>query len=233
MGATLRDSAARDKRRMSRESVKTEFDTRARWSYCALQQLLQCSSNRTIRSTRMIEQIQDFVSEQTAAITSQVKKLRKESTATVRDAVVDSAGNIKMLKTPVRVIARSGVKMTSVSQTAVASLIELQSDMVTSALSDVALRLERAARADGIVDLVRDQFELAHATRGRVVEDAQRAVQIFKVAGRDLKGVATHVYERIVDTAEEKAAPVAKTTKRKAKRVVRKAGTRTRARKAA
>ncbi len=143
----------------------------------------------------MIEQIQDFMSEQTAAITTKVNQIRKESTATMREAVVDSAGNIKSLKSPIRVIARSGVKLTSVSQTAVASLIELQSDVVTSALSDVALRLERAARADGIVDLVRDQFELANATRGRVVEDAQRAVQIFKVAGRDLKGVATHVYE--------------------------------------
>ncbi|MCJ7452999.1 MAG: hypothetical protein MUO39_11075 [Steroidobacteraceae bacterium] len=184
----------------------------------------------------MIEQIQDFVSEQTAAITSKVKQIREESTTTVRDAVVESAGSIKSLKSPVRVIARSGVKLTSVSQTAVASLIELQSDVLTSALSDVALRLERAARADGIVDLVRDQYELAYATRGRVVEDAQRAMQIFKVAGRDMKGVATHVYETIVDTAEEKAAPVAKAAKRakrKTKRVVRKAKTKTRARKTA
>lgn len=184
----------------------------------------------------MIEQIQDFVSEQTAAISTKVKQIRKESSETVRDAVVDSAGNIKSLKSPVRVIARSGVKLTSVSQTAVASLIELQSDVLTSALSDVALRLERAARADGIVELVRDQYELAHATRGRVVEDAQRAVEIFKVAGRDLKGVATHVYERIVETGEDKAAPAAKTAKtakRKTTRVARKAKTRTRARKAA
>jgi len=178
----------------------------------------------------MIEQIQDFVSEQTAAITSQVQKFRKESVETVRDAVVGSADNIKSLKSPVRVIARSGVKVTNVSQTAVASLIELQSDVLTSALSDMALRLERAARADNIVELVRDQVELAHATRGRVVEDAQRAVEIFKTAGRDLKGVATHVYERIVETAEP-TAPAVKTAKRKVKRAVRK--TTTRARKAA
>lgn len=177
----------------------------------------------------MIEQIQDFVSERKSAITDQVQKFRKESVETVRDAVAGSADNIKALKSPVRTIARSGVKVTSVSQTAFASLIELQSDIVTSTLTDVALRLERAARADNIVDLVRDQFELAQATRGRVVEDAQRAVEIFKVAGRDLKGVATHAYERFLETAEEKA-PVAKTAKRKAKRAVRK--TTTRARKA-
>ena len=178
----------------------------------------------------MIEQIQDFMSEQTAAITSQVEKFRKDSVETVRDAFAGSAGSLKSLKSPVRVIARSGVKVTNVSQTAVAGLIELQSDMLTSALSDVALRLERAARADSIVELVRDQFELAQATRGRVVDDAQRAVQIIKVAGRDLKGVATHAYERFVETTEEKV-PAVRTAKRKAKRAVRK--TTTRARKAA
>jgi len=175
----------------------------------------------------MIEQIQDFVSEQTAALSSQVKKFRKDSVGTVRDAVAGSADNIKSLKSPVRVIARSGVKVTNVSQTAVAGLIELQSDIVTSALTDVALRLERAARADSIVEMVRDQFELAQATRGRVVEDAQRAVEIFKVAGRDLKDVATHTYERFVETAEEKA-PAVRRAKSKAKRTVRKTATRAR-----
>jgi hypothetical protein len=170
------------------------------------------------------------VSEQTSAITGQVRKLRKESVETVREAVVGSAENVKALKTPVRVFARSGVKLTSVSQTAVSSLIELQSDMLTSALSDVALRLERAARAENIVDLVRDQFELIPATRTRVVEDAQRAAHIFKVAGRDLRNVATHTLERVVETTEEKY-PEVKTAKRKAKTAVRK--TKARVRKAA
>jgi hypothetical protein len=191
-----------------------------------MQQLLQCSS-RTTQEPQMIEQIQDFMSEQTAAISSQVKKFRKDSVETVRDAVSVSADNLKSLKTPVRVIARSGVKVTNVSQTAVASLIELQSDILTSTLTGMALRLERAARADGIVELVRDQFELTQATRSRVVEEAQRAAEIFKVASRDLKTVATHAYERFSETAEVKA-PAVKTAKRKAKRAVRKTTARAR-----
>jgi hypothetical protein len=184
-----------------------------------MQQLLQCSS-RTTQEPQMIDQIQDFMSEQTAAISSQVKKFRKDSVETVRDAVSVSADNLKSLKSPVRVIARSGVKVTNVSQTAVASLIELQSDILTATLTGMALRLERAARADGIVDLMRDQIELTQATRGRVIEEAQRAAEIFKVAGRDLKNVATHAYERFSETAEVKA-PAVKTAKRKAKRAVR------------
>jgi hypothetical protein len=175
----------------------------------------------------MIAQMQEFVVEQTAALGSQVEKMRKESVETVREVVVDSAEGLKSLKSPVRTLARSGVKITTVSQTAVASLIELQSDMLTSALSDAALRLERASRAGTIVDLVRDQFEMLPATRARIVEDAQRAAVIFKHAGRDLRGVAANLYERVVEPAEDKI-PAAKTVRRKAKRTVRKTTTRVR-----
>lgn len=169
----------------------------------------------------MINQMQEFVAEQAAALTSQVEKMRKESVETVREAVVGSASSLKSLKSPVRTLARSGIKITTVSQTAVASLIELQSDMLTSAISDAALRLERASRADNLVELVREQVEMIPATRDRIVEDAQRAALIFKHAGRDLRGVATNLYERVVETAEENL-PEVTVTKRRAKAGARK-----------
>jgi len=182
----------------------------------------------------MINQMQDFVAEQTSALTGQIQKFGKDSVETVREAVVGSADTLKALKSPVRVFARSGVKLTTVSQTAVASLIELQSDMLTSALSDAALRLERASRADNVVDLVRDQIELIPATRDRIVEDAQRAVQIFKHAGRDVRGVVKHVYERVVEPVEDKIPEVkVKVQKRKPAAVKRAAAKKTRARKTA
>ena len=181
----------------------------------------------------MIAEMQDFVTEQASALSGQVQKIRKESVETAREAAVDSAEGLKSLKSPVRQIARSSVKLTAVSQSAVASLIELQSDMVTSALNDAALRLERASRASSLVDLFRDQYQLLPATRERIVEDAQRAVQIFKTAGRDIRGVASNVYERIVEPVEEKIPEVkvkVKVSKRraakpkaKAKRPARKA----------
>lgn len=182
----------------------------------------------------MINQVQEFVAEQAAALGSQLEKMRKESVETVREAAVDSASGLKSLKSPVRTLARSGIKITSVSQTAVASLIELQSDMLTSAISAAALRLERASRADNIVELVREQFEMIPATRARLVEDAHRAALIFKHAGRDLRGVAANLYERVVETAEENIPEVtvtkrrAKAGARKTKAVVRKTATRAR-----
>jgi hypothetical protein len=175
----------------------------------------------------MITQMQEFVAEQSAAFQGQIERMAKESVENVRETVVGSAETLKSLKSPVRTIARSGVKLTTVSQTAVASLIELQSDVLTSAISDAALRLERASRAENLIDLVRDQFEMIPATRARIVEDAHRAAMIFKHAGRDLRGVASHLYERVVETAEEKV-PEVKIVKRKTKRAVRKTTARAR-----
>jgi len=188
--------------------------------------MLQRSSPEPEEPT-MMTQMQDFVSETTSALTGQVQKIRKDSVETVREAVVGSADNLKSLKAPVRVFARSGVKLTTVSQTAVSSLIELQSDVLTSALSEAALRLEKAARAENVIELVRDQFEMLPATRARIVEEAQRAVEIFKVAGRDMKNVATHAYEMVTESAEDKI-PEVRTAKRKVKTAVRKAKTRVR-----
>jgi gas vesicle protein len=189
--------------------------------------MLRRSSPSHIKELTMIAQMQDFVAEQTAILQDQVEKIRKDSVETVREAVVGSAENLKALKSPVRTLARSGVKVTAVSQNAVASLIELQSDMLTSALSDAALRLERASRADNVIELVREQVEMIPATRARIVEDAQRAALIFKHAGRDLRGVATSLYERVLETAEENV-PEVKVVKRKAKRAARKAPARAR-----
>jgi hypothetical protein len=177
----------------------------------------------------MIAQMQELMTEKTQALADQVQKMRKESAESVREAFSGSAESLKAMKSPVRVLARSGIKVSAVSQTAVQSLIELQSDVITSALTDVALRLERATRAENVVDFVKDQIELLPATRARIVEDATRVVTIFKSAGRDLRTVATHAYEMVTETAEEHA-PAAKPARRKGKRAVRKT---TRARKAA
>lgn len=175
----------------------------------------------------MIVQMQEFVAERKDQLAEQVRKFRETSSESVREAVTGSAETLKSWKSPVRQMARSSIKLSAVSQTAVQNLIELQSDVVTAALTDVALRLERAGRAENVVEFVREQIELTPATRARVVEDANRAVTIFKVAGRDLRAVARHAYEGIVEkTEKEEAAP--KPRRKAAKRAARKSAPRAR-----
>jgi len=173
----------------------------------------------------MIVDMQEFVAERGEVLVGQVRKMRETSVETVREAVVGSAETLKSLKSPVRMIARSGVKLTTVSQATVQNLIELQSDVVTSALNDVALRLERATRAENLIEFVREQIELTPATRARMVEDANRAVTIFKTAGRDIRNVAKHAYVSIVEKAEKEAEAPKAAVRRKtaaAKRATRK-----------
>lgn len=179
----------------------------------------------------MFTQIQDFMTEQTSSLLEQAQKFRADPVESARGVATGSAVSLKALKDPVRVLSRSGVKLTAISQNALQGLIELQSEIVTSALADAANRLERAARADNVIDLVQDQAEALGATRDRMVDEASRAFAIFKDAGRDVRKVASQTYSKVVETAEEEAPAAKAAPVRKARRAARK--TTVRARKAA
>ena len=166
--------------------------------------------------------MQDFVNEQTEALAGQARKFRKNPAGFMRKALVNSAEGLKSLKRPVRMVAHSGVKLTAVSQNTLASLIELQTEAITAALSGAATRLERAARSDSVVDLVLTQAEMMPATRDRILDEATRAVEIFVHAGRDVRKVATHAYATVTGRTDEELAVARKTATRKAKRTVRK-----------
>jgi len=82
------------------------------------------------------------------------------------------------------------------------------------------MRLERAAKADSVVDLVLDQAELLGATRDRLVDEATAPVEIFKVAGRDVRKVGTQLYGRVFEPAEEELAKAKTTRAPKVRRAV-------------
>ncbi len=176
----------------------------------------------------MIVQMQEYMLERGEMLRGQVRKIRATSVESVREAAVGSAGTLRALKSPVRVIARSGVKLTAVSQQAVQNLIELQSAAVTAALGELALRIERATRAENIVEFVRGQVELAPTTRDRMVEDANRAANILKVAGRDFRAVAKHAFASIADKGDKETVAAKPARRKTAKRATRKAPARAR-----
>jgi len=176
----------------------------------------------------MIVEMQEFMNEQTQALAHQAQKFRKNPVGFMRKALVDSAESFKSLKSPVRMVAHSGVKLTVVSQNALQSLIEWQSEVITAALTGAATRFEHAAHAEDILDLVRDQTDMLPATRDRLLDEATRGVAIVTDAGREVRKLAMQTYGKVFETAE-KELPKAKTTRaRKAKRVVRKSTARAR-----
>ena len=174
----------------------------------------------------MITQVQEFLVGKAQALNDQLTRFRDDSVKSARIAATGSAESLKALRTPVRTVARSGVKLSSVSQSAVQELIELQSDMVTAAISEVALRLERAARAANVIELVRDQVEMMPATRARMAGDAGRVAKIVTSAGREIRNLAATTYGRVTDTAEKPAA--VRSRRPRSKKRVRRGSTRPR-----
>jgi len=176
----------------------------------------------------MASKVKEFVNEQAQVLAEQAARLRQAPGKVVRGAAAKSAKGIRALQDPVRVVTHSGVKLTNVSHEAVLSLMALQLEVVTSALSDAAAQLERVAQSENVKDLVSGQADELRAVRERVVSDVNRAVAIVRNAGRNARTVATETYTKVARPA--KTAKAKTTRARKAKRTVRKARTKAKAR---
>ena len=178
----------------------------------------------------------DFLEEQTKGLEELAEHLRTSRLAAARQAAIKSAARIRSLNGKVRALARSGVKLTSISQGTVQSLIELQADIVNDGLTDAAAQIERIAYTGSVRDLAREQAEVLKAARERIAGDLTRAMTILRKAAQDARAVG-----------ERQAAPKAATKKRRVakkkaalrkskaavrsnKAVTRKSGARTKAR---
>ena len=157
----------------------------------------------------------EFLEEQKKGLAKLVGDFRKARMEAARKAALESAVRIKAMNLRVRELARSGVRLTSISQGTAERLIELQSDIVTSALDDAAVQLQRIANTEHVGDLARGQAEVLQATRQRIVEDISRAVKILKGAAGDVRDVATR-------SRKAAPAPRKKAARRAAKRAAAK-----------
>ena len=133
--------------------------------------------------------LNEFIDEQKKGLTELLENLSKSRVAAARNAARQSAARIKALNGRVRALARSGVRLTAVSQGAAQSLIELHAEIVDSALTEAAAQIERLAYTENVRDLARLQTEVLQATRQRIVADIERTVGILKGAASDARKV--------------------------------------------
>ena len=160
--------------------------------------------------------INEFIDEQKKGLTELLANLSKSRVVAARNAARESAARIKELNGRVRALARSGVRLTSVSQGAAQDLIELHADIVNAALTEAATQIERMAYTESVRDLARMQSEVLQATRQRIVDDIARALTILKDAAGDArKAVAPR--EPVAKAAPRKAAPARRKVSAKAR----------------
>ena len=149
----------------------------------------------------MIAELNEFLEEQTTGLAELARRLRQSRAAVARKAAAASAARVRSLNGRVRGLARSGVRLTSISQATAQSLIELQAEIVTDALTDAAEQMQRIVYTSSVRDLAREQAGVLQAAQQRIVNDIARAVTILKGAAGDVRKVASSA------TAADSVAP--------------------------
>ncbi len=154
----------------------------------------------------MSAHLSEFIAEQRKGLADLMKSLRQSQVKAAREAARSSAARIKSLNQRVRTLAKSGLRVNEVSHGAAQHLIELQADIVTSALTDAAAQIERLSYTETARDFARLQGEVMQAARQRIVDDLARAVTA-------LKGAAGEVREAVVRREAAKPARPVKSAK--------------------
>lgn len=154
----------------------------------------------------MSAHLSEFIAEQRKGLADLMKSLRQSQVKAAREAARSSAARIKSLNQRVRSLAKSGLRVNEVSHGAAQNLIELQADIVTSALNDAAVQIERLSYTETARDFARLQGEVMQAARQRIVDDLARAVTA-------LKGAAGEVREAVVRREAVKPAKPLKSAK--------------------
>jgi hypothetical protein len=171
----------------------------------------------------MVSKARKLMNEQVEFAGEQARVFRQAPGTLVRRAAAKSAARVKALQRPVRAVTRSGVRLTTLTQHTVQSLLELQLEVVTSALTNAAEQLERVSRARGVRELVGGQAEELKAARKRIMQDVKRVIAILKRAGKGARGVAKDTLADVRRPESDELPAVRRGPARRTKRVVRKA----------
>jgi colicin import membrane protein len=158
----------------------------------------------------MSAHLSEIIAEQRKGLVDLMKNLRQSQVKAAREAARSSASRIKSLNQRVRALAKSGLRVNEVTHGAAQNLIELQAEIVSSALNDAAAQLERLSYTETARDFARQQGEVMQATRQRIVDDLARAVTA-------LKGAAGEVRDAVVRPVAAKAAGSGTAARRRGK----------------
>ncbi len=151
--------------------------------------------------------VNEFIEEQKQGLAELVENFSRSRVAAARNAARESAARIKALNGRVRALARSGVRLNAVSHGAAQDLIELQAEIVGSALTDAAAKIERMAYTETVRDLARMQSDVLQAARQRIVEDIARTVNLLRgVAGEARRAVSAAPSSKAGNPARRPAA---------------------------
>ncbi|MFK8016166.1 MAG: phasin family protein [Gammaproteobacteria bacterium] len=140
-----------------------------------------------------------------------------------RDLAVNGAQLVAKGRKPLHLVTESGLRLNTISHKSVARLMNVQAEMIEGTLVGTAKRLETAANANSVRELVNEQVALIPATRERLADDARKMLTVITDTGEDIKELVTGTVEDLSDSGENVVEAAAKTTRRATKKATKKA----------
>lgn len=138
--------------------------------------------------------------------------------AATRQAAVTGAKLIAEAKQPIHVVTDSSLKLNKITHKSIARLVNVQSHAIEGTVLAAAKRLETAANAHSVNELVNDQVALMPVTRERIVHDVREALDVLGDTRDELRALVN-------DTVAEFGRSPRATTAKPRKRTVRKTAT--------
>lgn len=151
----------------------------------------------------MFSQMQDFMNEQMRTFAGQAQSFGSDPLAFARESLSYSVDGLKALEQPVRAAARSSAQLSKLAHETAQELIELQTQVATASLSEIADALQRASEAKDVAALVSVQAESVRKSAEQFVKDANRAIEILTTAGRGVQQLTVEAYESAAKTAQK------------------------------
>lgn len=146
----------------------------------------------------------------------------------VRDALDNGADWVDSGRAPVQVLTDKTLKLNRISHNSAARLVRVQSEFIEGSVEGAAQRLQAAARARDLRQLLDSQVKLMPATRDRIVTDARKTIDVLVDTRDDLtslvretlgdlrgRDVVADAAGAVAQTADKVASQARKTARRK------------------
>ena len=131
-----------------------------------------------------------------------------------RDLAVNGAHLVAKGRKPLHLVTESGLRLNTISHKSIARLMNVQAEMIEGTLVGTAKRLETAAKAHSVRELLNEQVALIPATRERLTGDARKMMDVITDTGGDIKELVSGTVSALSDSGKT----AAKTTRRVTKK---------------
>ena len=149
-------------------------------------------------------------------IAEQARGRYEELIAGAQKRASEAASRVNRGKKPVKTVSKLGLKLTAVSHRTADKVLKQNTKLVENQIDAFADRLEAAASASNVRDLVGTQIRLIPENAARFVGDARDALKIVTSAGGEVKDLFRGTFDELRGVAPVAQKPAKSSPRKKA-----------------